>query len=169
MPRVPRRRTLLLACLLGLCCAPSFGPFRLPAASGRVVALDGGAPVPHAEVLQWWRGERRASDAHPVYHARFTRADGEGRFAFPSAAVTSPRIWFLRTEGPSWGVYAEPFGFQRPGPRMDGDAWVLRLAPADANARRASLFPFCNRRPEDAASRRVAELACPPRDPQTSR
>lgn len=156
-----RGRLGLLVSLVALACAPSPGPFRLAAAHGRVIEIGSDVPVPHAEVLQWYRGARGASDARPVYHARFTRADASGRFAFPAETVTSPRIWLLRTDGPSWGVYAADYGLQRPRPLAQGDAWVLRLNPVDAAARRASLVPFCNRRGEDAASRRVAELACP--------
>lgn len=162
-----RGRRLTVAILLGvagLSCAPSLGPFRLPAARGRVVDVGSGAPVPDAEVIQWWRGRRGASDAYPVYHARFTRADAAGRFAFPAELVASPRIWLLRTDGPSWGVWAESHGFQRPRPVGDGDETLLRLGPADAAARRASVAPFCDRTPEDAGARRVAALACPERE-----
>jgi len=172
-----RGRAALLACLLSSSCAPSPGPFRLAAAQGRVVDVASGTPVPRAEVFQWYRGQRGASDAHPVYHARFTQADGGGRFAFPAETVTSPRIWLLRTEGPSWGVYAEAYGFQRPRPLASDAAsgddaamatrrdTLLRLVPADAAARRASVAPFCDRRPDDPGGRRLAALACGPRDP----
>jgi hypothetical protein len=159
----------LLSCLLSLACVPSAGPFRLAAAQGRVVDVSSGAAVPRAEVFQWYRGARGASDAHPTYHARFTRADESGRFAFPAELVTSPRIWLLRTEGPSWGVYAEAYGFQRPRPVAEGDDTLLRLSPADAAARRASLAPFCDRRSDDAASRRLAALACDPLAASTPR
>jgi len=178
MPRTgrgPARVTGLAAALAGGAvllagAAPaSAGPFRLPEVVGRVVARESGLPVPGATVVEWQRALRGASDARPVLVARVARTDAEGRFTLPAQRVWSPRVWLARSEGPTYGVWAPAFGFQRP-PESDlAGERRLPLAPVDETARRASLAPLCESAASDEGTRRLAEAACPRGAPRHAR
>ncbi|MDX1648561.1 MAG: hypothetical protein R3263_01785 [Myxococcota bacterium] len=157
-----RRATLVLLALAATACVPSPGPFRLAAASGRVVDADTGAPVPDALVLEWYRGGGLSDAARPVYHSRWTWADADGRFAFGDGVAPSPRMWLLKTYGPSYDVYHPAYGLVR-GPTAPEGSVVLRASRGRAQAARGDLAPFCRGEREGRAARKLVEVACPPR------
>ena len=154
------RRAALAAALL-LCggCLPSPGPFALEAVAGGVVDEDTGAPIAGAEVIQWYRGAGRGGP-RPVYHARWTTSDASGAFALPRAASPSPRMWLLRTYGPTYSFYHPDYGLEHAGEKPPQGEMVLRGSRSRAEMRLANLDPICRGEHDDAGSRHLAEIAC---------
>lgn len=163
-----RRAPLVLLALAATACVPSPGPFVLTAASGRVVDADSGEPVAEALVLEWYRGGGVSDAARPVYHSRWTWTGADGRFELPRRASPSPRMWLLRTYGPSYDFYHPRYGLVRGPTAPDGEV-VLRGHRAQAEARRADLAPFCRGEREGRAARKLAEVACVPRPDRAPR
>jgi hypothetical protein len=152
-----------VALAAALACAPGAGPFELEAIRGRVVDRDTGAPIAGAEVIQWWRGGSGPSDVQAVAHARFARSDGQGRFAFPRETVRSPRVWALKTYGPSWTFAHTRYGLVHGGYREGPGTVRLEGLLRDARARLLDLEAACNARGDDAVSRHLARTSCPQR------
>jgi hypothetical protein len=113
-------------------------------------------------VIEWWHGAGRGGP-QPTYHARFATSDAEGRFAFPRACAPSPRMWLLRTYGPSYGFFHPEYGLVRAGEPAPGQTPVLEGSREEAELRRADLAPVCAPRPDERWQRELAEIACPPR------
>jgi hypothetical protein len=158
------KAALVLAASLALSgCVPGPGVLVMRAAEGRVLDRESGAPIAGATVIEWWRGAGRGGGPQPTYHARFTRTDADGRFGFPRAIAKSPRMWLLRTYGPSYGFFHPDYGLVRGGEPAAGAAVELTGSLAEAELRRADLAPVCAPRPREAWERELAELACPPR------
>jgi hypothetical protein len=144
-------------------CVPGAGALVLGAAEGRVVDRESGAPIEGATVIEWWRGAGRGGGPQPTYHARFATSDAGGRFAFPRALAPSPRMWLLRSYGPSYGFFHGDYGLVRGGEPAEGEPLVLRGSRAEAELRRADLAPVCAPRPRERWERELARVACPAR------
>jgi hypothetical protein len=153
----------LLAAALAAC-VPGPGALVLRAAEGRVLDRESGAPVEGATVIEWWRGAGRGGGPQPTYHARFATSDAGGRFAFPRALAPSPRMWLLRTYGPSYGFFHPRYGLVRGGEAARGEPVLLRGSLAEAELRHADLGPVCAPRPRERWERELARVACPARD-----
>jgi hypothetical protein len=160
---------LLTAVLLSLCggvggglvaCVPGPGPFHLAAARGVVRDRDSGAPVQGALVLQWYHGAGRMGGPRPEYHARATRSDASGRFAFERALAPSLRMWLLRTYGPEYAFHHPRYGLVR-GARETADGLVLEGSTREEPLRASDLEPFCRGERSGEAARLLRE-ACPP-------
>jgi hypothetical protein len=132
------------------------------AAEGRVLDRESGEPIAGATVIEWWRGAGRGGP-QPTYHARFARSDGDGRFGFPRAVAPSPRMWLLRTYGPSYGFFHSDYGLVRGGEPAAGEAVVLSGSRSEAELRRRDLAPVCAPNPREQWERELAREACPPR------
>ncbi len=144
-------------------CVPSPGPFLLPEVRGRVVDGDRGGPLPDALVVEAWFGSAPAgADRRPVYHARATRADDQGRFHLPRRLAPSPRMWLLRTYGPDYRVFHPARGLL--GPRVTADApGALRLeVPRTPPPPASELRRLCSGRPRDRIEALVARSGCSP-------
>ncbi len=159
MPRL--RRSLLAALALAPLagCVPGPGPFVLDAVEGRVVDRDSGAPIAGAEVIEWWRGAGSGGPA-PHQHARWTTTDADGRFALPREMSPSPRMWVLRTYGPTYSFYHPRYGLEHGGERPERGDLVLRGSLAVAEQRLANLAPICRGERDDPGARHLAEVAC---------
>jgi len=163
MPRLVRSTWLAALAGMLLACVPGPGPFVLPAAEGRVIERESGAPIAGATVIEWWHGAGRGGGPQPTYHARFATSDASGRFGFPRALAPSPRMWLLRTYGPSYGFFHPDYGLVRTGEPPPGQTPVLRGSRQEAELRRADLAPVCAPRPDERWQRELAPIACPPR------
>lgn len=154
---------LLTACLLG--CVPSLGPFVLDAAEGRVRDRDTGEPLRDAEVIEWYRGAGRMGGPQPELYARFARSDAGGRFAFPRQTAWSARLWLLKSYGPAYSFYHPSYGLEHGARRSPAsDELLLEGSLRDSAARLEALAPWCRGEHEGRGARRIAELACPPRE-----
>jgi len=140
-------------------CLPSPGPFRLEAVDGRVVDLDSGAPVSGAEIVESYRGATLPGASQPVYHARWTTSDADGRFHFAAAMSPSPRMWALETYDPVYVFFHPRYGLQRGRAAENGDV-LLRASLARKEQAFADLRPFCRGELDDPGSRRIAEVGC---------
>lgn len=160
---MPLTLLALIAVGLAACggCVPSPGPFALAAAEGRVVDRDSGNGIPEAWVVQWYKGGGVPGASQPEYHARFARTDAAGQFRFEREVAPSPRMWLLRTYGPSYSFFHPSYGLLHGGVQTRG-AIELSGSLRDAELRRADLAPYCQGRIEGAGARRLAELACGP-------
>ena len=154
----------LLLGLLLVGCLPSPGPFALAAAEGRVLDRDDGTPIEDAFVLQAYHGAGVSDGTRPEYHARWTRSDAAGRFSFARRVAPSPRMWLLRTYGPSYLFHHPDYGLVR-GPRdaPGGALLELRGSRAEAPLRRADLDPYCRGEVPGRGARELARVACSPR------
>lgn len=162
---------LVVAAGLASSCVPGLGPFRLAEAHGRVVDRDSGAPVEGALVLQWYHGASAGDGPRPEYAARWTTTGTQGRFAFASALAPSPRMWLLRTYGPSYAFHHPELGLvrgARPDPEDPG-ALLLLGARSEAELRRPDLAPYCRGEIQGAGARELARVACEPRPPRPAR
>lgn len=159
---------LLALALLGSGCLPSPGPFVLGAIQGRVLDEDTGRPIAGAEVFEWHRGAGRGG-SQPIYHARWTQSDEQGRFALPRACSPSPRMWLLRTYAPTYSFYHPDYGLERGPASVDPEALVLRGSRRRAEIRRGDLAPYCRGEHDDAGSRHLAAIACPERPDRPGR
>ncbi len=159
--RLPLPLLALVAIGLVACggCVPSPGPFSLAAAEGTVVDRDTGRGIADAWVVQWYRGGGVPGASQPEYHARFAQTDAAGRFAFASAPAPSPRMWMLRTYGPSYSFFHGDYGLLHAGVQA-GPEVSLSGSLRDAALRRADLDPYCQGRIRGPGARRLAELAC---------
>jgi hypothetical protein len=159
----PRGALALAASLAFAACVPGPGVLVMSAREGRVVDRETGAPIAGATVIEWWRGAGRGGGPQPTYHARFTESDADGRFGFPRAVAPSPRMWLLRTYGPSYGFFHPGYGLVRGGEAAPGDAIALSGSREEAELRRADLAPVCAPAPRERWQRELARIACPPR------
>lgn len=166
-PRDARHAARLLsAAALAFCalaCVPGLGPVRLAAVEGRVVDARTGAPLAGAEVVEWWRGAGRFAGPQPVQHARWATSDAQGRFALAGSTAWSPRMWLLRTYGPSYSVYHADYGLQHAGLQPEAEILTLRIDRVAAAQGAAELAAICRGELGDAGARRLRALACPPR------
>ena len=161
--RLARWAALAALAVLPSACVPGPGVLVLRAAEGRVVDRESGAPIAGATVIEWWRGAGRGGGPQPTYHARFATSDPGGRFAFPRALARSPRMWLLRTYGPSYGFYHPDYGLVRGGEPSVGAPVALTGSRAEAELRRADLAPVCAPHPRERWQRELARVACPAR------
>lgn len=143
-------------------CVPAPGPFVLAAARGRVLDADTGEPIRGAEVFQWYRGSGPSDASRPVYHSRWTSTDEDGRFGFERALSPSPRMWLLRTYGPSYGFYHPSYGLVHGGAAGTEGTLTLRGSLRDSALRLADLAPYCRGERDGRGARHLAEIACPP-------
>lgn len=139
-------------------CVPGLGPFVLSEARGRVLDRDSGEPIPGAEVLQWYRGAGRLGGPPPVYAARWSHTDADGRFEFPRQLAWSVRMWLFRTYGPTYSFFHPSYGLVHGG-GAGGDV-ELRGSLRDSAQRLADLDPLCGGETRDAGSRRLAAVGC---------
>ena len=151
---------LLAALLMG--CLPSPGPFVLRAAEGRVTDRDTGAPVREAWVVEWYRGAGTPGASQPEYHARFTQTAVDGSFSFERRIAPSPRIWLLRTYGPSYSFFHPAYGLIHGGTPAEGEIVRLSGSQREAELRHADLAIYCRGDLRGSGARRLAELACRP-------
>lgn len=158
-----RGAVALAASLAFAACVPGPGVFVMRAAEGRVLDRESGEPIAGARVIEWWRGAGGGGGPQPTYHARFTHSDADGRFGFPRAVAKSPRMWLLRTYGPSYGFFHPDYGLVRGGEPAAGEPVVLSGSRAEAELRRADLAPVCAPHPREEWERELARSACPPR------
>jgi hypothetical protein len=149
---------LLLLALAG--CVPSLGPFRLAEIKGQLVDRDSREPIAGAEIFQVYRGGGVPGAEARVYHSRWTRSDGQGRFLFASAVAPSVRMWLLATYGPRYDFYHPAYGLVR-GPSTAASHLTLQGSLDQAEQRRMDLQVFCNSVADDAGSRHLREIACP--------
>ncbi len=151
------------ALLAALACVPGPGAFALDAVRGRVVDRDTGEPIRGAEVIEWYHGAGSMGGPQPVYHARWTRSDAEGRFALERAFATSPRMWLLETYGPSYSFFHPSYGLIRSGASPGPVQGELELGGSlrDSASRWLDLAPYCHGEPGDAGARHLREVACP--------
>lgn len=157
----PRRSAFAVGmlCLVGSGCLPSPGPFVLEAVTGRVIDEDSGAPIAGAEVIEWWRGAG-ASDVAPHYFARWASTGADGRFALPRRLSPSPRMWFLRTYGPSYSFYHPDYGLEHGARAQAEGGLALRGSTRRAAQRRENLAPICRGERDDPGARHLREIAC---------
>ena len=163
MLRVLRTASLAAAVAALAGCVPGPGVFVMRAVEGRVLDRESAAPIAGATVVEWWRGAGRGGGPQPTYHARFATSDAEGRFRFPRAIAPSPRMWLLRTYGPSYGFVHSDYGLVRAGEAAPGEDVVLRGSREEAALRRADLAPVCAPRPRERGERELARVVCPAR------
>lgn len=140
-------------------CLPSPGPFVLDAVEGVVIDADSGAPLAGAEVIEWYRGAG-TSDVAPHYYARWATTDASGRFVLPRALSPSPRMWLLRTYGPSYSFYHPAYGLEHAGERPPTGRMVMRGSKQVAAQRLANLDPICRGERDDPGARHLAAIAC---------
>ncbi len=143
-----------------LACLPSPGPFVLAAAEGRVVDRESGDGIPEAWVVEWYRGAGAPGGSQPEYHARFARTGANGAFRFDRRFAPSPRIWLLRTYGPSYSFFHPDYGLVHGGRPAEGEAVLLRGSRGEAELRHADVAPYCRGDLRGAGAQRLAELAC---------
>jgi hypothetical protein len=156
------RRSVAVAMLTLLGCSPGLGPFVLPSVEGRVTDRDDRAPIAGAEIVQFHRGAGTLGAEPDVLHARWTRTDGQGRFAFAAELVPSARMWLLETYGPRYDFYHPDYGLVR-GPTTDAAHVTLEGSLDQAEQRRMDLQVFCASADDDPGSRHLREVACPAR------
>jgi hypothetical protein len=166
MLRLARTASLGLVTVALAACVPGPGVLVMRAAEGRVLDRESGEPIGGATVIEWWRGAGRGGGPQPTYHARFATSGADGRFGFPRAMAPSPRMWLLRTYGPSYGFFHPDYGLVRAGEAQPGVALELRGSREEAELRRADLGPVCAPRPRERWERELAPIACPPRPPR---
>jgi len=152
---------LALVAIVGSGCVPSPGPFHLAETNGVVVDRDDRTPIAEAWVIQWYRGGGVPGASQPEYHSRFTRSDSEGQFHFDGGIAPSPRMWVLRTYGPSYSFFHPSYGLLHGGVR-EGQATVeLSGSKEEAALRQADLRPVCQGEITGPGAQRLAQLACP--------
>jgi hypothetical protein len=161
--RLARQAALAALVALASGCVPGPGVLVLRAAEGSVVDRESGAAIAGATVIEWWRGAGRGGGPQPTYHARFATSDPGGRFAFPRELAPSPRLWLLRTYGPSYGFYHADYGLVRGAEPPPGAPVELAGSRAEAELRRADLAPVCAPHPRERWQRELAQVACPVR------
>ena len=158
-----RAPLVLAASLAFAACVPGPGVLVMRAVGGRVIDRETAAPLAGATVIEWWRGAGLGGGPQPTYHARFTTSGADGSFAFPRSLAPSPRMWLLRTYGPSYGFFHPDYGLVRRGSPDDGEFVVLTGSRDEAELRRADLAPVCATGPSERWQRELARIACPPR------
>ena len=151
-------------CVGCIACAPGGGSLQLPAIDGRVVDDRSGAGIAGAEVIEWFKGSAGGADVQPVVHARWTTTDARGEFRF-AAGKASSGFRLGRVYGPTYSFYHPDYGLVRGGGPRDGRV-VLQGSLARAELAKAELRPYCSGELDDPGSRRIAEVACPPRTPR---
>jgi hypothetical protein len=163
MFRLTRTALLAVAVAALAACVPGPGVLVMRAVEGRVLDRPSGAPIAGATVIEWWRGAGRGGAPQPTYHARFATSDADGHFRFPRAVAPSPRMWLLRTYGPSYGFFHPDYGLVRAGEAVPGEVLALGGSREEAELRRADLAPVCAPRTRERWERELAQVACPPR------
>lgn len=161
MPSLSLPVAMALLILTG--CVPSLGPIRLAEIEGRLVDRESREPIAGAEIFQIYRGGGAPGADPRIYHSRWTRTDGEGRFFFASTLSPSARMWLLATYGPRYDFYHPAYGLVR-GPSTDAARLTLQGSLDDASQRRMDLQVFCSSRADDAGSRHLREIACHERE-----
>ncbi|MEM7411989.1 MAG: carboxypeptidase-like regulatory domain-containing protein [Myxococcota bacterium] len=167
------RAAVTLAALAFPGCVVDLGPFSLSASEGRVVDADSGAPIAGAEVFEWHRGVGSSDAAQPVYVARWTTTDADGRFTLPQRCAPSARMWIWKTYPPDYAFYHPDYGLQRGARQAVGAAerdagWQLLGSRARSEAARRDLAPYCRGEYDDAGARHLAAIACDAEQPRRS-